>query len=163
MTGTLPTGTREPSAKVERALSEMKIAAPICAFNNVRIFSRSLERLYDEAFRPAGLTASQVALMWTIMSTEPVLLKDLPRFLSCDQTTLSRIVSRAHDLDLIEIERDPDDQRLKIVRLSASGRQRLAGVLPQWKRAQASVESLIDLSILRKLAGKARRGLAAQA
>ena len=152
--------TAKPSrpAKVMRVLEEMKSVAPICAFNNVRVFSRSVERLYDDAFRPAGLSASQVALLWTVLATEPVLLKDLAKFSSSDQTTLSRTVARAEDLGLLTIDKANADQRQKVVRLSAQGRTRLAEILPVWKRVQASVESWMDLDALRRLASKARRG-----
>jgi DNA-binding MarR family transcriptional regulator len=146
--------TKNSRHKVHEALAEMRTAAPTCAFNNLRIFSRSVERLYDDAFRPFGLSASQVALLWTVLAAEPVLLKNLVVFTSSDQTTMSRTVSRAAELDLLTIERDPEDSRLKIVRLTDVGRERLAQVLPVWKRTQQIVEEMVDLKYLRQLVKK---------
>jgi len=145
-------------AKAKRTLEVMRAAAPACVFNNAKILSRSIERIYDDVFEPAGLSASQVALLWTILVTEPVSSKDVARFLRADQTTVSRIVTRANDLGLVTFSRLDRDQRQKVIRLSDLGRVRLAGIFPLWKKAQLAVMSILDPEPLRGLVGRLRAG-----
>ena len=145
-----------PGAKAKRTLESMRVAAPACVFNNAKILSRSLEKIYDDAFRPAGLSASQVALLWTILVTEPVSLKDVAGFLRADQTTVSRIVARARALGLVVFSRSDSDQRQKVIRLSILGRDRLAEIFPLWKKAQLAVKSIFDPEPLRGLVRRLR-------
>jgi len=143
-----------PAAKAGKTLDAMRVAAPACVFHNAKILSRSIERIYDDVFKPAGLSASQVALLWTILVTEPVSSKDVARYLRADQTTVSRIVARAHDLGLVTFTRLDRDQRQKVIRLSAMGRARLAGIFPLWRKAQLAVKSIFDPEPLRALVGR---------
>ena len=53
------------------------------------LLSRVLGSLYDEALRPSGLRASQLALLWAIAAAEPVDLGRLGHVTLTDQTTLS--------------------------------------------------------------------------
>jgi len=100
----------QETQRVERALKAMKTIGRDCAFFNVRQLSRSLETIYDEAFSPFGIGASQVALLWTIFANEPVALKTIARIARMDQTTVSRIVARAEGQGLVERRRDPSDR-----------------------------------------------------
>lgn len=144
--------------QAKRALAAMRGFAPVCAFNNARILSRSLERIYDDIFRTAGLSASQVALLWAILVTEPISSKDIARFTQTDQTTVSRVVARANALGLIDIATSARDKRQKDISLSALGRMRLAAVLPLWKKAQREVRALFDPQALQRLVRPLKQG-----
>lgn len=151
---------RQSRANVEHALDTMRLVAQLCVFNNVKVLSKSIERIYDAAFRPAGLRASQVALLWTILSTEPTSVKAIAKAANADETTVSRIVARAHRAGLLSIGRDPQDRRQKVVALSAAGRAKLAQVLPLWTEAQRSVETFVDPDAFRRLARRAAKSRA---
>jgi len=142
----------QETQRVERALKAMKTIGRDCAFFNVRQLSRSLETIYDEAFSPFGIGASQVALLWTIFANEPVALKTIARIARMDQTTVSRIVARAEGQGLVEMQRAEPDRRQKLARLSALGRTYLASVFPAWKSTQGRVAAVIGAHALKKMA-----------
>jgi DNA-binding MarR family transcriptional regulator len=148
-------------ARTQRILSAMRTSAPACAFNNVRVLSRSIEKIYDDAFRPIGLSASQVALLWTILMVQPVPVKVIARVVKADQTTISRVVARAQDLGLLTIKRDGLDQRKKIVELSPLGNAKLADAFRLWKKAQKSIGAMFDPRALQKLVISVRKPNAA--
>lgn len=146
------------AAATRRTLEAMGAAAPECAFNNVKILSRSIEKIYDDAFKPAGLNASQVALLWTILRTEPISSKDVARIMRADQTTVSRIVARAHHRGLLKVGKANADRRQKVIELSAQGRARLAAVFPLWKNAQVVIQSMFEPQALHVLVKRLRSG-----
>jgi DNA-binding MarR family transcriptional regulator len=141
----------------EVTLQEMQDLAPICAFNNLRVISRLVERLYDEAFRSANISASQVALLWTVLAAEPVSMKSLTSFMSADQTTLSRVVARAIEMKLLALKKDGADGRIKLISLTALGREKLCEIYSPWKHVQDEVAQMFDLETPRKMARKARQ------
>src|SRR5579862_1901336 len=65
-----------------------------CAFANLKLLARVVGTIYDDALRPAGLRASQLALLWAIATSEPVELGRLGSLTLTDQTTLSRTVEK---------------------------------------------------------------------
>jgi len=148
---------KSQSSAVTRSLRTMKAVGPTCAFNNVRIFSRSIERIYEEAFKPVGLTASQAALLWTILSTEPIPLNDLAKVARADQTTVSRVVARAKRSGFLEVTRGTLDRRQKLVSLTPVGRSCLAQILPVWRRVQRLMASICDLDELQRTAVRVSR------
>ncbi len=68
---------------------------PECAYANLKLISRVVSSVYDEALRPIDLRASQLALLWAIVALEPVDLGHLGRVTVTDQTTLSRTTRRS--------------------------------------------------------------------
>jgi DNA-binding MarR family transcriptional regulator len=48
-------------------------------------------------------------------------------------------------------EREGDDRRVRIIRLTTAGRAKLQHGLPHWKRAQARIEDTLGEPSLRKL------------
>jgi DNA-binding MarR family transcriptional regulator len=144
-------------AKTQRTLDAMRMSAPACAFNNVRVLSRSIEKIYDDAFRPIGLSASQVALLWTVLMVQPVAVKVIARVAKADQTTVSRTVARAQELGLLNIKRDGHDQRKKIIGLSPLGSAKLAKAFPLWKKAQKSIGSMFNPGTLQQLTLSVRK------
>jgi DNA-binding MarR family transcriptional regulator len=118
--------------------------------------SRVLGTVYDDALRPADLRASQLALMWAIAAMEPVELGRLGRVTLTDQTTLSRTVEKLRAARLVSVRRG-DDRRVRVLRLTALGRQRFADAMPLWEVAQQRARELLPLDQVRSLARRVRR------
>src|SRR5690349_24068290 len=70
----------------------MDLAALIddCACLKVRTAARALTRLYDDAFRPIGLRATQVSVLMAVAFGEAVSIASLSRLLGMDRSTLTR-------------------------------------------------------------------------
>jgi len=109
-----------------------------CVCNMLRMATRAVTQLYDDALRPSGLRATQFSVLATIAGRGEANLKQLEETLAIDQTTLTR------NLGLLErdgvLERAPHpDGRIKAMRLTPKGRRALAVARPLWARTQHKV------------------------
>ena len=127
-----------------------------CAFANLRLLARVVGGVYDEHLGAAGLRASQLALMWAIVASEPVEQKVLERITRTDQTTLSRTVEKLRAAGLVIVAPGPD-RRVRHIRLSARGRRAFAGAMPHWEAAQQEAAAWFSLAGLTNLGRAARR------
>ena len=64
-----------------------------CVCNALRMATRAITQLYDDALRPSGLRASQFSVLATIAGRGEANLKQLEELLAIDQTTLTRNLS----------------------------------------------------------------------
>ena len=109
-----------------------------CVCNLLRMATRAVTQLYDDALRPSGLRASQFSILATIAGRGEANLKQLEQALAIDQTTLSRNLSLLERNGMLERAPHPDG-RIKAMRLTAKGRRALAVARPLWARAQNKV------------------------
>jgi DNA-binding MarR family transcriptional regulator len=133
-----------------------------CAFNNVKLLSRLMAAVYDEALRPVGLRASQLALLWAIAAMEPVDLGRLGATTFTDPTTLSRTVATLRRAGLVGV-RTGADRRVRVVALTAAGRERFAAAMPLWEGAQRRAAEWLPVAELRRIARQARHAARAAA
>jgi DNA-binding MarR family transcriptional regulator len=117
-----------------------------CVCNTLRMVTRTVTRLYDDALRPSGLRATQFSILATIAGKDEANLKQLEDALAIDQTTLTRSLNLLERGRLIERAPHPDG-RIKAMRLTPKGRRTLDVARPLWARAQDKV--------LRELGAKA--------
>src|SRR5712692_3764351 len=109
-----------------------------CVCDTLRMVSRAVTQLYDDALRPSNLRVTQFSILATIARMGEANLRQLEGTLAIDQTTLTR------SLNLLErdrvIERIPHpDGRIKAMRLTSKGRRALETARPLWARAQDKV------------------------
>lgn len=105
----------------------------LCACTRIRTVARLITRAYDEALRPAGLKASQLAVLAAVDSLEAPSIAALSKALFMDRTTLTRNLRPLMNAGLVVLE---EDGRAKTTRLSARGQKSLAAAMPLWTRAQ---------------------------
>lgn len=127
-----------------------------CAYANLKLVTRVVSTMYDEALRPCGLRASQLALMWAVLACEPVELGRLGIVTLTDQTTLSRTIATLRKAGLVAL-RAGQDRRVKTVQLTAAGRARFRAAMPLWEDAQREVSALLSLDEMHGLARRIRR------
>jgi len=127
-----------------------------CAYANLKLVTRVISTVYDEALRPCGLRASQLALMWAILALEPVELGRLGMVTLTDQTTLSRTIATLRKAALVAL-RQGEDRRVKTVRLTAAGRARFRAAMPLWEDAQREASAFLSLDDVRGLTRRVRR------
>ena len=132
-----------------------------CACFNARRTARLVTQHYDRALKPSGIPATQfslLAMLGGIAGDQGVPLTSLASSLGMDRTTLTR------NLSLVErkgwIETLPgEDRRERLVRLTATGRDKLNETMPYWQQAQQEIVALLGtnsvnnfLELTRKLA-----------
>jgi DNA-binding MarR family transcriptional regulator len=61
-----------------------------CLCHNVRMASRVVSRAYDEALRPTGLRATQIAVLAAVGARGALSIKSLADSLEMERTTLTR-------------------------------------------------------------------------
>src|SRR5436309_15214184 len=109
-----------------------------CVCNTLRMVTRAVTQLYDDALRPSGLRVTQFSILATIAGKDEANLKQLEDALAIDQTTLTRSLNLLERDRLIERAPQPD-RRIKAMRLTPKGRRTLDVARPLWARPQDKV------------------------
>src|SRR6201984_1610378 len=74
-----------------------------CAAFNFRRTARAVTRLYDLALEPAGIRATQFAILTAVAKFQPVAMSRIGEILVLDQTTLTRSLRLLRKQRLLEI------------------------------------------------------------
>jgi DNA-binding MarR family transcriptional regulator len=116
--------------------------APImfCTCNNLRMASRAVTQLYDEALKPIGLRATQFSLLGAVALSGPIAISELAEQLVTDRTTLTRNFKPLVKAGLLEIAAG-EDQRRRLVQITEQGQIVLQQAFPLWEQAQAKMIS----------------------
>jgi DNA-binding MarR family transcriptional regulator len=109
-----------------------------CLCGNTRMAARALTSIYDAYLAPAGVSASQLAVLWCVIGGEPLAMGDIARFLVMDKTTVSRNVAALVEEGLLAT-RAGDDARVRQLSSTAKGRRVFKAAMPLWDAAQAHV------------------------
>ncbi len=112
--------------------------AGICAHANLRKAMRVVSQAYDAALRPAGLKATQFNLLAVLARRGGMPLTKLSRILVMDRTTLTRNLRPLQAKGWLEIGREKDE-RIRLIAITATGRNILARATPLWRNAQTRV------------------------
>lgn len=133
--------------------------AATCLATRVRQLSRIITRLYDDAMRPLGITASQYTLLAQLASRDGITAVEIGHELDIEKSTLSRNLKRLLALSLIIMD-PPAGRRGRGLHLTPKGQAVLKDAYPVWQAAQArsvavmGVETRAKLDELLRLAEK---------
>ncbi|MBX7198798.1 MAG: MarR family winged helix-turn-helix transcriptional regulator [Rhodospirillaceae bacterium] len=112
--------------------------AEVCFCHNLRRTTRTISRIYDQAFQPLGLKASQFNVLIAVASTAPTTQPAVARALAMDRTTLLRNLGPLKTAGLLVIipggSRLPDE-----IALTMTGQNLLAAAIKAWQGAQKQV------------------------
>jgi DNA-binding MarR family transcriptional regulator len=103
----------------------------------VRTAARLMSRAYDEALRPSGLSAAQLAILAAVDVGEATSIAELSKRLAMDRTTLSRSLKPLEQARWIRLGAE-GWKRSKTVHVTSEGRQRVARATALWETAQAT-------------------------
>ncbi len=145
-----------PRATIDATVRDYASRGRECAYGNLRLMTRVIGSLYDDALRDVGLHAAQLQLLWAIVAVEPVELGALSSVTHTDPTTLSRTVEKLRKARLVDVRAGADARR-KEVRMTALGRERFAAAMPRWEAAQQKAAALLPIAEIRALARQVRR------
>jgi DNA-binding MarR family transcriptional regulator len=112
--------------------------ASCCCFH-LRRATRAVTQLYDEALRPAGIRATQLALLSLLRERSPVNIVELSEMLGVDRTTLTRNLGPLERDGLLDIAPGAD-RRTREVSITAAGRERVVVAAPLWRAAQDTLQ-----------------------
>ena len=100
-------------------------------FSPIRMFKQikeSTEKYGNNNLKSTGLTLSQGSILLYMSEREQTSMKELERVFHVSQPTIVGIVSRLEKNKLVESFGLADDKRIKIVRLTQSGKNLIANI-----------------------------------
>lgn len=113
----------------------------ICNNAATKRASRRLGHFYDDILAPSGLRATQHALMDQIARLGAPSMTDLASALVLDRSALSHTLRPLERDDLIALHPAKNDRRIKLVVLTATGREKMDVCNRLWQSAQAQFEA----------------------
>lgn len=138
-----------------------------CVMKNVTMTARAVVSLWDEAFRPLGLTANQFQILAVLATLGDSNLKGLADKLNMDTTTISRTTKLLSENGYLKVTTG-SDARQKMLGLSKKGKDKFAKGVEIWSSIQESFlreagqaeweKTLEGLAKMRKAARKMKNG-----
>ena len=128
--------------KRDTAKISVEAIAEQCIAVRLRMLSRAVTRIYNQALRPYGLTTSQMNILVAISCLGEARQQDVCQALHLEKSTLSRDVARMRSqgwLDAISGE----DGRTALLRITPAGRRLLEAAIPAWQQAQEQATALL--------------------
>jgi DNA-binding MarR family transcriptional regulator len=109
-----------------------------CACHKARTAARAVTRAYDEALRPVGLRATQLAVLVAVAMDDAISINALAQFMGMDRTTLTRNLRPLEKEGLVTLGIE-GWRRSRALTITKKGRSRLREALPLWSTAQQAL------------------------
>jgi DNA-binding MarR family transcriptional regulator len=116
--------------------------AASCLATRVRQLSRIITRVYDDAMRPLGITASQYTLLAQLAARDGITAVEIGHELDIEKSTLSRNLKRLLALGLIIMD-PPAGRRGRGLHLTPKGQGVLRDAFPVWQSAQSHATAVM--------------------
>jgi DNA-binding MarR family transcriptional regulator len=129
-------GKRNTTNKSARFIAEECVAV------RLRLLTRAVTRLYNQALRPHGLTTSQMNILVAVSCLGEAKQHDVCQALHLEKSTLSRDLTRMRSQGWIDEVRG-EDGRAILLRVTAAGKKLLEKAFPAWQKAQDQAKSLL--------------------
>ncbi len=113
-----------------------------CACQSLRRLTRLVTRIYDQELRKADIEITQFGLLTALAALGEANQKTLSAGFAMDSTTLTRTLALLHRERWISTKRGKD-RRERVVRLTESGKGRLAMAQPHWQEAQRRLKQTL--------------------
>src|SRR5262245_34036482 len=126
-----------------KKLAEEAVSACVCT--RLRLATRIITKIYDDALRPFHLTASQMSLLAMAVGRDCIRQADVCKQLQMDNSTVSRNLDRMRANGWLE-EVSEADARVHSHRLTKSGQALFERVMPAWRAAQRRAQKLFGAS-----------------
>ena len=132
----MTTQTLERAPASVANISEIAEAtAATCLATRVRQLSRIITRVYDDAMRPLGITASQYTLLAQLASRDGITAVEIGFDLDIEKSTLSRNLKRLLALGHLVMD-PPAGRRGRGLHLTPKGQAVRKDAYPIWQEAQ---------------------------
>jgi len=121
-----------------------------CIATRLRLATRVITKVYDDALRPFGLTANQMSLLAVAAGNEIMRQAEVSAVLQMDNSTLSRNLDRMRANGWLE-KVAGEDARVHSHRLTDAGKALFERVMPAWRVAQRRAQKLLGESGVKAL------------
>src|SRR6476659_7049221 len=125
-------------------------AVSSCLSTRLRLATRVITKVYDDALRPFGLTACQMTLLAMAAAGDVIRQAEVSALLQMDNSTLSRNLDRMRANGWLE-KVAGEDARVHSHRLTESGKALFEQVMPAWRTAQRRAQKLLGESGVKAL------------
>ena len=129
-----------------------------CVVFRVRMLSRIITGIYDDAFSGVGMKVSQFSVLVAVSNREKARPAELAKILQMDESTLSRNVERMCARGWLRLEPDGDG-RSHLIAATDKGIALIRKAYPAWQKAQTEVARRLgeeNVAALRSAARKLR-------
>jgi DNA-binding MarR family transcriptional regulator len=126
----------------ESLQAEAALIAEECIAVRLRLLTRAVTRIYNQALRGHGVTVSQMNILVATFYLEQAKQQDICRALHLEKSTLSRDLVRMRERGWIT-DTPGDDGRLNLLRVTAQGGKLLQKAIPAWRQAQQEAAALL--------------------
>ena len=123
-----------------------------CTCANLRRAARVVTRLYNQQLRSGKIEITQFSILMALDRAGEISQGKLGNLLALDSTTLTRMLALLRERGWIQ-EKEGEDRRFRLIRLTTTGRAKLQDSLPHWKRAQDRMQSALGEDMMRRLTG----------
>lgn len=121
----------------------MEIAQYPCLCAMIRKAGRIVTRQYDIHLKPSGLKVTQYSMLANISRNPAVSVSELADLLIMDQTTVSRNLQVLEKAGFINLEMEDEDHRIRRIRLTELGLEKMKEARPLWEKAQSDMEGVL--------------------
>lgn len=118
--------------------------APPCLYLRLRLASRRLLSLYEARLAASGVSMSQFGLLAGIAEEPELAMSRLAEKRELSPSTLTRTLRPMEDAGWTETFADPENRRVKRLRLTRDGRARLKAAYAGWKQAQSEATEIVS-------------------
>lgn len=122
----------EPTESHKKIINKI---AGNCLSVRLRLMSRIITHIFDEALRHHGIKASQITILVAISGFERMTSKQLCRALHMDTSTFSRALVILKKNNWVQVEPSGKGKVLKI-EVTRQGYEKIEAVYPDWEIAQ---------------------------
>ena len=119
-----------------------EMTGAMCLATRVRQLSRIVTRVYDDAMRPLGITASQYTLLAQLASRDGITAVEIGYELDIEKSTLSRNLKRLLALGHIIMD-PPAGRRGRGLHLTPKGQAVLKDAYPIWQLSQSRTTAIM--------------------
>jgi DNA-binding MarR family transcriptional regulator len=121
-----------------------------CIATRLRLATRVITKLYDDALRPFRLTVAQMSLLALAAHRGALRQAEVSAQLQVDDSTLSRNLDRMRANGWLEVAPEAD-ARVHTHQLTAAGKALFERTLPDWRAAQRKASELLSESGVKAL------------
>ncbi|WP_280347873.1 MarR family winged helix-turn-helix transcriptional regulator [Pseudomonas sp. BN414] len=115
-----------------------------CLCTKLRRATRSVTRLYDDALEGVGVNVAQYSLLKNLARLDQPSITSLADALGLDRSTLGRNLKVLEGKGLVQLE-GGEDQRNRLVSLTAAGQASLDEALRAWEQVQVQLGQRMGL------------------
>jgi len=122
--------------------NEMDSLLGDCYLHRIRMLSRTITRVYDDALKPLELKVTQMNLLGVVTKLGPISPGELCQKLQMDKSTICRNVERLIKYGWIK-HVPGEDNRSHQLKITDKGREIVKKASKLWKQAQATTQKIL--------------------